>query len=215
MLHAGESSVARGYKVSGGLHGVGLSVVNALSEWLTVEIRRDGHVWTQGFERGVPTGELQMGEPTDKTGTSVTFMADLEIFEEVDYKFSTLSQRLREMAFLTKGLKISLTDERGEGQSAAYQYENGIKDFVAHINSNKDPIHKASSTSRRKTSGARSRWPCSGTPPTSESIFSFANSINTQEVGTHLSGFRAALTRVISDYARTKGLLKERRGAFR
>src|SRR5450756_2558336 len=120
LLHAGGKFGGEGYKVSGGLHGVGLSVVNALSEWLTVEIRRDGHVWTQGFERGVPTEELQMGEPTDETGTSVTFMADLEIFEEVDYKFSTLSQRLREMAFLTKGLKLSLTDERGEGQAAAY-----------------------------------------------------------------------------------------------
>ncbi|MEK6536901.1 MAG: DNA gyrase subunit B, partial [Actinomycetota bacterium] len=214
MLHAGGKFGGEGYKVSGGLHGVGLSVVNALSEWLTVEIRRDGHVWTQGFERGVPTGELQMGEPTDKTGTSVTFMADLEIFEEVDYKFSTLSQRLREMAFLTKGLKISLTDERGEGQSAAYQYENGIKDFVAHINSNKDPIHKSivylEKEGKRGEVEVAMQWNASYV----ESIFSFANSINTQEGGTHLSGFRAALTRVVNDYARTKGLLKEKEEAL-
>ncbi|MDO8736762.1 MAG: DNA topoisomerase (ATP-hydrolyzing) subunit B [Thermoleophilia bacterium] len=213
-LHAGGKFGGEGYKVSGGLHGVGLSVVNALSEWLTVEIRRDGFIWTQGFERGVPTGELQKGEATSDTGTSVTFMADMQIFEEVDYKFSTLSQRLREMAFLTKGLKISLTDERGEPQEAVYLYENGIKDFVAHINSNKDPIHKnivyLEKEGKRGEVEVAMQWNASYV----ESIFSFANSINTQEGGTHLSGFRAALTRVINDYARTKGLLKEKEDAL-
>ncbi len=214
VLHAGGKFGGEGYKVSGGLHGVGLSVVNALSEWLTVEIRRDGHVWTQGFERGVPTGELKKGEPTSDTGTSITFMADLEIFEDVDYKFATLSQRLREMAFLTKGLKITLNDERGEPQEAVYHYENGIKDFVAHINSNKDPIHKnivyLEKEGKRGEVEVAMQWNSSYV----ESIFSFANSINTQEGGTHLSGFRAALTRVINDYARTKGLLKEKEEAL-
>jgi len=141
-------------------------------------------------------------------------MADLEIFEEVDYKFSTLSQRLREMAFLTKGLKISLSDERGEPQEASYHYENGIKDFVAHINSNKDPIHKnivyLEKEGKRGEVEVAMQWNSSYV----ESIFSFANSINTQEGGTHLSGFRAALTRVINDYARTKGLLKEKEEAL-
>lgn len=214
VLHAGGKFGGEGYKVSGGLHGVGLSVVNALSEWLTVEIRRDGFIWTQGFERGIPRGELKKGKATKDTGTSVTFMADLEIFEDVDYKFSTLSQRLREMAFLTKGLKISLADERGEPQEAVYLYENGIKDFVAHINSNKDPIHKnivyLEKEGKRGEVEVAMQWNSSYV----ESIFSFANSINTQEGGTHLSGFRAALTRVINDYARTKGLLKEKEEAL-
>ena len=214
VLHAGGKFGGEGYKVSGGLHGVGLSVVNALSELLTVEIKRDGFVWTQAFERGVPTGELKKASPTKDTGTSVTFMADLEIFEDIDYKFSTLSQRLREMAFLTKGLRISLKDERGEPQEAAYQYENGIKDFVAHINSNKDPIHKnilyLEKEGKRGEVEVAMQWNSSYV----ESIFSFANSINTQEGGTHLSGFRAALTRVINDYARTKGLLKEKEEAL-
>ncbi|MBI5870869.1 MAG: DNA topoisomerase (ATP-hydrolyzing) subunit B [Actinobacteria bacterium] len=214
VLHAGGKFGGEGYKVSGGLHGVGLSVVNALSEWLTVEIRRDGFIWTQSFERGVPTGDLKKGKATKDTGTSVTFMADMQIFEEVDYKFSTLSQRLREMAFLTKGLKISLADERGEPQEAVYHYENGIKDFVAHINSNKDPIHKnivyLEKEGKRGEVEVAMQWNASYV----ESIFSFANSINTQEGGTHLSGFRAALTRVINDYARTKGLLKEKEEAL-
>jgi len=214
VLHAGGKFGGEGYKVSGGLHGVGLSVVNALSELLTVEIKRDGFVWTQAFERGVPICELEKGGATKDTGTSITFMADLEIFEDIDYKFSTLSQRLREMAFLTKGLRITLKDERGEPQEADYHYENGIKDFVAHINSNKDPIHKnilyLEKEGKRGEVEVAMQWNSSYV----ESIFSFANSINTQEGGTHLSGFRAALTRVINDYARTKGLLKEKEEAL-
>ena len=214
VLHAGGKFGGGGYKVSGGLHGVGLSVVNALSEWLTVEIRRDGFVWTQGYERGAPTGPLIKGAPTDQTGTAVTFLADLEIFEELDYKFSTLSQRLREMAFLTKGLKISIIDERGDGQSAAFRYENGIKDFVQHINSNKDPIHKSIVYLEKEGKQGELEVALQWNSSYVESIFSFANSINTQEGGTHLSGFRAALTRVINDYARTKGLLKEKEDAL-
>ncbi|MBE0429283.1 MAG: DNA topoisomerase (ATP-hydrolyzing) subunit B [Thermoleophilia bacterium] len=210
MLHAGGKFGGEGYKVSGGLHGVGLSVVNALSEWLSVEIHREGFVWTQDFERGIPKGPLAKGGAAKDTGTSVTFLPDLEVFEDIDFKFATLSQRLREMAFLTKGLKISLTDERGDAQEAVYHYENGIKDFVRHINSNKDPIHKSivylEKEGKRGEIEVALQWNSSYV----ESIFSFANSINTQEGGTHLSGFRAALTRAVNDYARGKGLLKEK-----
>ncbi len=214
MLHAGGKFGGGGYKVSGGLHGVGLSVVNALSEWLAVEIRRDGHVWTQEYERGVPRGPLRKGAKADDTGTTITFMADPEIFEEVEYNYSTLARRLREMAFLTKGLKITITDERGEGQEETFHYENGLKDFVRHINSKKDPVHKSiiylEKQGKRGEVEVAMQWNTSYV----ESIFSFANSINTQEGGTHLSGFRAALTRVINDYARTKGLLKEKEEAL-
>ena len=214
MLHAGGKFGGEGYKVSGGLHGVGLSVVNALSEWLTVEIKRDGYIWTQGYERGVPQTPLEKGKKTEETGTTISFLADLEVFEGVDYQFSTLAQRLREMAFLTKGLKINLVDERGDSDRAEYCYENGIKDFVAHINGNKDPIHKSviylEKSGKRGEVDVALQWNSSYV----ESIFSFANSINTQEGGTHMSGFRAALTRVINDYARTKGLLKEKEVAL-
>ncbi|RJQ45720.1 MAG: DNA topoisomerase (ATP-hydrolyzing) subunit B [Gaiellales bacterium] len=214
MLHAGGKFGDGGYKVSGGLHGVGLSVVNALSEWLTAEIHRDGFVWTQGFERGAPKGKLKKGKATKRTGTSISFLPDLEIFEDLDMSFSTLSQRLREMAFLTKGLKISLTDERGDGGSAVYHYESGIKDFVNHINSNKDPIHKSIVYLEKQGEQGEVEVALQWNSSYVESIFSFANSINTQEGGTHLSGFRAALTRVINDYARNKGLLKEKEPAL-
>jgi DNA gyrase subunit B len=214
MLHAGGKFGGGGYKVSGGLHGVGLSVVNALSEWLKVEIKRDGYIWTQSYERGVPRAALKKGKKVSETGTTISFLADLEIFESVDYQFSTLAQRLREMAFLTKGLKIALVDERGDGEAAEYCYENGIKDFVAHINGNKDPIHKniiyLEKTGKRGEVDVAMQWNSSYV----ESIFSFANSINTQEGGTHMSGFRAALTRVVNDYARSKGLLKEKEVAL-
>jgi DNA gyrase subunit B len=214
MLHAGGKFGGEGYKVSGGLHGVGLSVVNALSEWLTVTIRRDGYVWTQGYVRGVPQAPLAKGEATKETGTTITFLPDLEVFEEIDFKFSTLAQRLREMAFLTRGLKISLTDERGEGQEAVYCYKNGIKDFVKHINSNKDPIHKSIVYLEKQGKQGEVEVAMQWNSSYVESIFSFANSINTQEGGTHLSGFRAALTRVINDYARSKALLKEKEEAL-
>ncbi len=214
MLHAGGKFGGDGYKVSGGLHGVGLSVVNALSEWLAVEIRRDGYVWTQGYERGAPKGPLTKGKATRETGTTVTFLPDLGVFEDIDFKFSTLAQRLREMAFLTKGLKITLTDERGDGQEASFHFENGIRDFVAHINSNKDPIHKNILYLEKEGKQGEVEVALQWNSSYVESIFSFANSINTQEGGTHLSGFRAALTRVINDYARGKGMLKEKEEAL-
>ena len=143
VLHAGgKFGDGGGYKVSGGLHGVGVSVVNALSERLHLEIRRDGHVWSQDYERGKPMTELTKGAATEEHGTKITFLPDLEIFEEIEFDFQTLAERLRETAFLTRGLKIELIDERGETNSVTFQYEGGIEDFVRHLNENKDALHR-------------------------------------------------------------------------
>src|SRR5262245_37702203 len=143
-LHAGgKFGDGGGYKVSGGLHGVGVSVVNALSERLHLEISRDGHIWTQDYERGKPLGDLAKGKTTKETGTAITFLPDEEIFSDgVEFDYQTLAERLRETAFLTRGLKIELIDERGAGESDTFHYEGGIVDFVAHLNENKDPLHK-------------------------------------------------------------------------
>src|SRR5436305_9553671 len=142
VLHAGGKFGEGGYKVSGGLHGVGVSVVNALSEHLKVEVRRDGHVWTQEYSRGAPLQDLQQGEKAKDTGTIITFRPDGDIFEALDYDWATLEQRLRETAYLTKGLKITLADERGEGKRVEFHFEGGIKDFVSYLNEHKDPIGK-------------------------------------------------------------------------
>ena len=212
VLHAGgKFGDGGGYKVSGGLHGVGVSVVNALSEQLHVEIRRDGFVWTQEYARGVPQGSVTKGAPTEETGTTITFMPDAEIFETTDYEFSTLEQRLRETAFLTRGLRIALADERGDqARAVEFHYEGGIEDFVAYLNENKDPIQRKvvffEGDSDEGAVEVAMQWNSSY----QESIFSFANNINTHEGGSHLSGFRSALTRTINRYAREKGLLKER-----
>ena len=212
VLHAGgKFGDGGGYKVSGGLHGVGLSVVNALSEQLHVEVRRDGHVWTQDYVRGVPQHDMQRGEPTEETGTTITFTPDGDIFESLDLEFSTLEQRLRETAFLTRGLRISITDERGEGaRSSEFHYEGGIEDFVAYLNENKDPIQKKivffAGESEEGALEVAMQWNSSY----QESVFSFANNINTHEGGSHLSGFRSALTRTLNRYAREKGQLKEK-----
>jgi DNA gyrase subunit B len=211
VLHAGgKFGDGGGYKVSGGLHGVGVSVVNALSERLHLEISRDGHVWSQDYERGKPMTELSKGEATKAHGTKITFLPDLEIFEEIGFDFQTLAERLRETAFLTRGLKIELIDERGETNSVTFQYEGGIEDFVRYLNENKDEVHKkVIYFEGAKEEGAvevAMQWNSSY----QESIFSFANNINTHEGGSHLSGFRAALTRTLNAYARNKGLLKEK-----
>src|SRR5438128_2311045 len=142
VLHAGgKFGDGGGYKVSGGLHGVGVSVVNALSEQLDVEVRRDGYVWTQSYERGAP-GELKRGEATKETGTTITFLPDADIFETLEFEFPTLEERMRETAFLTRGLHLKLIDERAEGHRAEFRYEGGIVDFVGYLNENKEPIHK-------------------------------------------------------------------------
>ncbi len=211
VLHAGgKFGEGGGYKVSGGLHGVGVSVVNALSEQLEAEVRRDGFVWTQNFERGVPTGPIQKGEPTSEHGTRITFLPDADIFESLDFNFKTLEERLRETAFLTRGLRISIVDERADGARAAFHYEGGITDFVAYLNENKEPIHsKVISFEGESDEGSvevAMQWNASY----QESVFSFANNINTHEGGSHLTGFRTALTGAINKYARDIGELKEK-----
>ena len=214
VLHSGgKFGEGGGYKVSGGLHGVGVSVVNALSEHLVVEIRRDGHVFSQEYSRGAPQNELQTGERLAKgspTGTSVTFLPDADIFESLDFDFLTLEERLRETAFLTRGLKISIVDERGEGHSAEFQYEGGIEDFVSYLNENKDTVHRKvvffAGESDEGAAEVAMQWNSSY----QESIHSFANNINTPEGGSHLSGFRSALTRTVNKYARDHGLLKDK-----
>ncbi len=214
VLHSGgKFGDGGGYKVSGGLHGVGVSVVNALSEQLRVEVRRDGHVFSQEYSRGVPQQELQRGEKLAAgapTGLTVTFLPDADIFESLDFDFHTLEERLRETAFLTRGLKISIVDERAEGHSAEFQYEGGIEDFVAYLNENKDTVHrKVVFFSAEGDEGAvevAMQWNSSY----QESIHSFANNIATREGGSHMSGFRSALTRTLNKYARDHGLLKEK-----
>jgi DNA gyrase subunit B len=214
-LHAGGKFDGQGYKVSGGLHGVGASVVNALSEWLEVEVRREGHVWTQRYERGFPKGDLGKARKlkrSEGTGTTIHFRPNPEVFTEtIELSFDTLSRRFRESAFLNKGLKIRLVDEREEGREVAYQYEGGIRDFVAHINEAKDPVHKTVFYFQREDEGVGNvevamQW----NNGFQDSVFTFANNINTHEGGAHLSGFRAALSRTINAYARGKGLLKEK-----
>src|ERR1043166_1983521 len=200
------------YKVAGGLHGVGISVVNALSEWLEVEIRRDGKVWTQRYEKGgVPTGPLTAGEKTAKHGTIVKFKPDATIFETTDFSFDTLSNRLRELAFLNKGLKIVIEDER-DGRSHTFLYKGGIIEFVKHLNQNKTPIHPKVMFFEGKKGDIEVEVALQYNDGYQESVFSFANNINTREGGTRLTGFRAALTSRIAAYAEANGFLKNFKG---
>src|SRR2546423_7077238 len=214
-LHAGGKFGGDGYKVSGGLHGVGVSVVNALSEWLKVDVHRDGKVFHQEFARGEPTTDLKKTGPTKETGTTITFLPDLEIFDELEWSSEILVQRLRETAFLTKGLRIVLIDEREGEDRHEFYAEGGIRDFVAYVNDQKDPVHKHVVYFEGGTNGDSAeqgqvevamQWNTSYV----ESVFSFANNINTHEGGSHLSGFKSALTRTLNDYARKNGLLKEK-----
>jgi DNA gyrase subunit B len=209
-LHAGGKFGGEGYKVSGGLHGVGISVVNALSERLHLEISTDGAIWTQDYERGKPRADLHRGESTDSHGTTITFHPDDEIFDELEFDYATLAERLRETAFLTRGLKIELVDERAGGQKDTFHYEGGIVDFVAHLNENKDPLHRKTVFFESETEDGQVEVAMQWNSSYQESIFSFANNINTHEGGSHLSGFRSALTRTLNAYARSKGLLKEK-----
>jgi DNA gyrase subunit B len=211
VLHAGgKFGDGGGYKVSGGLHGVGVSVVNALSERLHLCIDRDGKTHEQDYARGVPQGPLEAGAKTKRTGTTITFLPDAEIFEELDYDFDTLASRMRETAFLTRGLRISLADERGEGQSEEFQYEGGIVDFVAHLNAAKDPLHKKTVFFANDAEEGQLEVAMQWNTGYQESVFTFANNINTHEGGSHLSGFRSALTRTLNAYAREKGMLKDK-----
>ncbi len=213
VLHAGgKFGDGGGYKVSGGLHGVGVSVVNALAERLDLTIWRDGHEHTQSYERGKPVGKLEKGDETDRHGTRISFLPDLEIFETIDYDRTVLEQRFREMAFLTKGLRIHFHDERGEGFEKTFQYDGGIVDFVNYLHGQgtREPLHKkvvyVEDSSEIGEVEVAMQWNDSY----QEALLSFANNINTHEGGTHLSGFRSALTRTINAYARQKGELKEK-----
>ncbi len=209
MLHAGGKFGGSGYKVAGGLHGVGVAVVNALSQWLEVEVSRNGEIYYQKFERGRPVNDLEVIGTTNKTGTKVRFLADGLIFDELDYKFKILSKRLRELAYLNAGLKISLVDER-EGQKIRedYQYEGGIVSFVQALNDNKDPLHDPLFI-RRDDNNNQVEVALQYNSSYTETIFAYANNINTEEGGTHLIGFKAGLTRTINDYARQFNFLKE------
>src|SRR3989475_1892404 len=212
VLHAGGKFEHSAYKVSGGLHGVGVSVVNALSEWLDVEIRRDGKVWTQRYENGgIPATELAAGEKTPKHGTIIRFKPDAKIFEETSFSFDTLSNRLRELAFLNKGLKIVIEDERDE-RSHTFLYRGGIVEFVKHLNQNKTPVHPKVLYFEGKKGDIEVEVALQYNDGYQESVFCFANNINTREGGTHLTGFRAALTGRLAGYAESQGFLKGFKG---
>jgi DNA gyrase subunit B len=211
VLHAGgKFGEGGGYKVSGGLHGVGVSVVNALSERVDVEVRRDGYRWTQSYERGKPLSEVQRGEPTKETGTTTTFLPDADVFETLEFDFNTLEERMRDTAFLTRGLRITLIDERGEGHRAEFQYDGGIVDFVSYLNRNKEAIHKKVISFDGESDEGAVEVAMQWNGSYQESVFSFANNINTHEGGSHLSGFRSALTGALNKYALDKGMLKEK-----
>jgi DNA gyrase subunit B len=210
-LHAGGKFGGDGYKVSGGLHGVGVSVVNALSEWLVAEVERDGKVYRQEFSRGEPQGEMKVVGISKESGTTISFLPDGEIFDETVFDATTLLSRFREMAFLTRGLRFTFTDERADGgKPVSFHYEGGIKDFVSYVNESKDVVHRHivyfSTANEQGDVEVAMQWNSSY----QESVFSFANNINTHEGGSHLSGFRSALTSTINKYARDKGLLKEK-----
>ncbi len=211
-LHAGGKFGGEGYKVSGGLHGVGVSVVNALSEWLVAEVKRDGKIYRQEFARGEPTGPIEtIGVvPKKESGTTISFLPDTEIFDETEFDTATLSQRLRETAFLTRGLRIVLRDERAGGKTEEFHYEGGIRDFVAHVNESKEPVHKHIVFLEGESDEGQVEVAMQWNNSYVESVFSFANNINTTEGGTHLQGFRSALTRTLNNYGRQEALLKEK-----
>ncbi|MDQ0339270.1 DNA gyrase subunit B [Caldalkalibacillus uzonensis] len=210
VLHAGGKFGGEGYKVSGGLHGVGASVVNALSEWLEVKVHREGHIYYQRYQRGVPDFDLKVIGQTDRTGTTTTFKPDPEIFQEtIEFDYETLRNRLREMAFLNKGLKIVFTDEREEQpKTEAFHYEGGIASFVEYINRAREVLHEPIYIEDEKES-IYVEIALQYNDSFTSNLFSFANNIHTYEGGTHESGFKSSLTRVLNDYGRKHGLIKE------
>jgi DNA gyrase subunit B len=211
-LHAGGKFDRDSYKVSGGLHGVGVSVVNGLSEWLEVEIHRDGKSYTQKYERGAPAHDLVELGPTDRRGTKVSFLPDSEIFEKVDFQYETLAQRLRELAFLTKGLKIVFEDQRAQKpRRQVFQYDGGIVSFVKYIDTAKTLLTPQPIFIQAEKDGVQVEVALQYTDGYAENVFTFANNINTMEGGTHLVGFKAALTRTINNYAAQNNLFKKER----
>src|SRR5580698_6517256 len=211
VLHAGGKFDSDTYKVSGGLHGVGVSVVNALSDWLDLEIWREGEVWEQSYEKGDPKSKLKASGKTRKTGTKITFHADPSIFSTTNYSFDTLSQRLRELAFLNKGLKITLEDERAANKKAEFRFSGGIAEFVKHLNRGKGVLHDSPIYMEGKKDQVEMEIALQYNDSYAENIFAFANTINTVDGGTHLAGFRSSLTRTINYYANSFGMLKEQK----
>jgi DNA gyrase subunit B len=216
MLHAGGKFGGGGYKVAGGLHGVGLSVVNALSEWLEVQVGRDGAVYSQKFARGKAVTKLERIGETDKTGTIIKFKPDPKIFEELDFKLETIAQRLREVAYLNGGLEIVLEDRRNpsEPKKESYKYKGGIVDFVQFLNATKETIQKRVIFVKGSREDAEVEVAIQYNNGFIDNIFTFTNNINTHEGGSHLVGFKAALTRTINDYAKTRGLTKDKDGSL-
>ncbi|AXL21271.1 DNA topoisomerase (ATP-hydrolyzing) subunit B [Megasphaera stantonii] len=213
VLHAGGKFGGDGYPISGGLHGVGISVVNALSLWTKVEVKRDGYLWNISFARGLtaePLKKIRPMERGEETGTKVSFKPDADIFPDTTYDFDTLKTRLRELAFLNKGLHITLTDKRGEGRSEVYCYEGGLTSFVEFLNENKEAVNPTVITLEGEKNKVLVDIAMQYNDGYSENILTFVNDIFTEEGGTHLSGFRSGLTRTINDYGRTAGLLKDK-----
>jgi DNA gyrase subunit B len=209
VLHAGGKFGGGGYKVSGGLHGVGVSVVNALSEWLRVETARDGYIWAQEYVRGKPTTAVsKVGPQGDRRGTRTSFRADHEMFESTDYGFETITQRLRESAYLNKGLWIRLNDERADRERSFY-FEGGLVSFVRHLNRNKEVLHAQPIAVDKREGGTSIEVALQYNDSFTENVFAFANNINTPDGGTHVTGFRAALTSSLNDWARKAGILKD------
>lgn len=215
-LHAGGKFGGSGYKVAGGLHGVGLSVVNALSERLEVQVGRKGEVYLQKFERGKPQSKLEKIGKTRKTGTIIRFMPDAEIFEEMDFKFETIAQRLQEVAYLNAGLRIKFEDKRGEGETRelSYRYNGGIVDFVAFLNSSRETIQKRIIFVEGKREDAEVEVAMQYNNGYIDNVFTFTNNINTHEGGSHLVGFKAALTRTVNEYSRSHNMIKEKEGSL-
>ncbi|MCM3128690.1 MULTISPECIES: DNA topoisomerase (ATP-hydrolyzing) subunit B [unclassified Paenibacillus] len=212
VLHAGGKFGGGGYKVSGGLHGVGISVVNALSNKVSVIVKRDGHIYQQEYRRGVPEYDVKVIGDTDKTGTTTTFYPDPEIFTETTvFEYDILLTRIRELAFLNKGIGISITDERS-GDSSSFQYEGGIKEYVQYLNSKREVLHEQPIYVEGQRDNIQVEVALQYNDSYTENIYSFANNINTHEGGTHESGFKSALTRIINDYARKAGVIKDNSG---
>jgi DNA gyrase subunit B len=210
VLHAGGKFDSETYKVSGGLHGVGVSVVNALSDFLSLEIWRDGQVWEQSYEKGAPTSKLKASGKTRKTGTKITFHPDPSIFTTLNFSYDTLAQRLRELAFLNKGLKITLEDDRSS-KKTEFRFSGGIAEFVKHLNRGKEVLHDSPIYMEGRRQDVEMEIAIQYNDSYAENVFAFANTINTVDGGTHLSGFRSALTRTINNYANAVGMLKEQK----
>ncbi len=209
VLHAGGKFDTKSYKVSGGLHGVGVSVVNALAEWLELEIWRDGYTWEQSYERGKPVAPLKKAGQTKRRGTKVTFLPDSKIFDSIEFHYDTLAQRLRELSFLNKGLTIKLVDERAKNKQAEFRYSGGIAEFIKHLNKNKNVLHTHPVYGEAERDQVAMEFAIQYNDGYAETVFSFANNINTVDGGTHLSGFRSALTRAINQFGQNQSLFKD------